>query len=118
MSTQSGARQGIVRTSLETARSAPVDKGRLSSLLFTHGSLQLRFYVPLKPDPQSPHDQDELYVVADGQGVLVSGDDRYPVGRGDALFVSAGVEHHFEDTSANFGTWVVFYGPHGGELTE
>ena len=31
------------------------------------------------------------------------------------LFVPAGMEHRFEDLSEDFGTWVVFYGPAGGE---
>jgi len=31
------------------------------------------------------------------------------------LFVPAGVEHRFEHFSEDFSTWVVFYGPRGGE---
>ena len=27
----------------------------------------------------------------------------------------AGTEHRFEDMSQDFGTWMVFYGPEGGE---
>jgi hypothetical protein len=29
--------------------------------------------------------------------------------------VPAGVEHRFEEFSGDFGTWVIFYGPEGGE---
>jgi len=34
---------------------------------------------------------------------------------GDMLFVPAKMEHRFEDFSADFATWVLFYGPTGGE---
>jgi len=36
-------------------------------------------------------------------------------GPGDALFVPAHTSHRFEDFSPDFATWVVFYGPDGGE---
>jgi hypothetical protein len=32
--------------------------------------------------------------------------------------VAAGVPHRFEDFSADFGVWVVFYGRSGGEAAE
>lgn len=38
-----------------------------------------------------------------------------PVRTGDALFVAAHVPHHFEGMSEDFVTWVVFWGPKGGE---
>jgi quercetin dioxygenase-like cupin family protein len=34
---------------------------------------------------------------------------------GDALFVPAGTVHRFEAMSAEFGAWMIFYGPEGGE---
>jgi len=64
---------------------------------------------------QGPHDRDELYVVASGSGTFVRGAERVAFGQGDALFVPAGVEHRFEEFSDDFGTWLVFYGPPGGE---
>jgi hypothetical protein len=33
------------------------------------------------------------------------------VGPGDLLFAAAHVAHGFEDTSADFCVWVLFYGP-------
>jgi len=41
--------------------------------------------------------------------------ERVPFGPHDALFVRAGEVHRFEDTSADFATWVIFYGAKGGE---
>lgn len=34
---------------------------------------------------------------------------------GDLLFVPAGVEHRFGPFTDDFATWVLFYGPEGGE---
>lgn len=34
---------------------------------------------------------------------------------GDLLFVPAGVVHRFEEFTDDFATWVMFYGPEGGE---
>ena len=46
---------------------------------------------------------------------IVSRYSRVPFGPGDVLFVPAGTVHRFEDFSADFATWIVFYGPEGGE---
>jgi mannose-6-phosphate isomerase-like protein (cupin superfamily) len=103
------------RIALADARATPLERGRLSALLMTHGSLELRFYAPKGADPQVPHPRDELYVVASGSGTFVRGAERVPFAPGDALFVAANVAHRFEDFSSDFATWVMFYGPEGGE---
>ncbi len=81
----------------------------------THGTLRLGMYAPVGKDPQQPHEQDEVYIVMQGSGSFVVGDERLPFEPGDALFVPAGVEHRFEGFSDDFATWVIFYGPDGGE---
>lgn len=80
-----------------------------------HGSMEVEIYVPEGEDLQQPHTRDELYFVISGHGTFVNGNVRHPFQPGDALFVPAGVEHRFEDFSNDFRTWVVFYGPEGGE---
>ncbi len=82
---------------------------------FTHGTMRLGIYAPRGRDPQQPHDHDELYFVLTGTGTFVNGDEHSTFGPGDALFVPAGVEHRFEDFTDDFATWVVFWGPDGGE---
>ena len=104
-----------VRATLEAARVAPIPPGSRSALLMQHGSMKLRYYAPRGTDAQTPHDQDELYVIASGQGTFVVGGQRVPFGPGDVLFAGAHVEHRFEGFSEDFATWVVFYGPPGGE---
>jgi len=82
---------------------------------FSHGSMRLGIYAPRGHDPQQPHEQDELYLVISGTGTFVHGAERSAFGPGDALFVAAGTNHRFEDFSDDFATWVVFWGPDGGE---
>jgi mannose-6-phosphate isomerase-like protein (cupin superfamily) len=110
------------QVSLAEAIATPLPPGRRSAELFRHGSMHLRYYRPaasgLTHDPQTPHDQDEVYIVAAGSGRFVCGDRAVPFGPGDALFVPAHVPHRFEDFSPDFATWVVFYGPTGGEVGE
>lgn len=97
------------------ARMAPIPAGRRSPLLFEHGSMQVRFYAPRGNDPQTPHEQDEIYVVWQGCGWFVNGESRTRFGPGDVLFVQAGTTHRFEEFSDDLELWVMFYGPRGGE---
>ena len=83
--------------------------------LFRHGSLQVEIYKPEKVDLQTPHSRDEVYVVVSGTGDFLNDGKRTNFGPGDFLFVPAGVEHRFENFSEDFSTWVLFYGPEGGE---
>lgn len=82
---------------------------------FSHGSLVVELYAPRGADTQAPHDRDEVYFVVSGSGDFICGGERSPFSAGDALFVAAGVEHRFENFTPDFATWVVFYGPFGGE---
>jgi len=91
-----------------------------SVLLFEHGTLQVKIYVPRGSggelfDPQTPHARDELYVVARGAGVFFNGESRRRFEVGDLIFAPAGSEHRFEDFDEDFAVWVMFYGPEGGE---
>ena len=100
---------------LKAAKAAPIPAGARSALVMSHGSMTVRHYAPATVDTQTPHDQDEVYVVIAGKGWFVRGHERTCFGPGDALFAPAGVVHRFEDFSDDFATWVIFYGPEGGE---
>jgi len=80
-----------------------------------HGSMSVELYAPVGKDPQTPHAQDELYFVLDGRGEFALAGERHTFAPGDAFFVPAGVEHRFENFTPDFATWVVFWGPAGGE---
>lgn len=83
--------------------------------VLTHGSLSVEIYAPRGRDPQTPHTRDEAYVVVEGRGEFINGDERHAFGPGDFLFVPAGVEHRFVDFTDDLVVWVIFYGPEGGE---
>ena len=95
-------------------RKAEAAAGR-SAEVFRHGTLQVKMYAPRGSDPQTPHPRDEMYVVAQGSGELVSGEARQQFVAGDFLFAPAGVAHRFENFTDDFFVWVMFYGPEGGE---
>lgn len=87
----------------------------LYGVLLEHGSLELGYYRPQGSDEQEPHDQDEIYIVHTGSGEFLLGEECIRFAPGDALFVPAGVEHRFVNFTQDFGAWVLFYGPMGGE---
>ena len=80
-----------------------------------NGSMRVGLYRPRQSDTQTPHKQDELYIVQTGHGYFVCDGERKDFGPGDILFAPAGVEHKFENFSDDFSTWAIFYGPDGGE---
>jgi mannose-6-phosphate isomerase-like protein (cupin superfamily) len=105
---------------LAEAKAAPIPEGTRSALLMKHGTMTLRYYAPPGRDPQTPHEQDEIYIVASGEGTFALGRDesaleRRRFGPGDAIFAPAGWVHRFEDFSGDLATGVVFWGPKGGE---
>lgn len=83
--------------------------------VFEHGTLAVEIYKPVAVDLQKPHTRDEVYIVISGQGEFLNAGHRTEFGQGDFLIVPAGVEHRFENFSDDFSTWVLYYGPEGGE---
>lgn len=84
-----------------------------------HGTMSVELYAPGSNadgrDRQQPHAQDELYVVQRGHATLRIGAQNLPAAPGDVLFVPAGADHRFDTFTPDFATWVIFYGPAGGE---
>jgi mannose-6-phosphate isomerase-like protein (cupin superfamily) len=97
------------------AGAALAKSGATFVTLFKQGTLEVEIYRPVGVDRQQPHKKDEIYVVIAGTGTFVHRNERTPFRAGDVLFVRAGVPHRFEEFSADFATWVFFYGPEGGE---
>jgi mannose-6-phosphate isomerase-like protein (cupin superfamily) len=80
-------------------------------VLFTRGEFSVELYAPKHTDSQTPHEQDEVYIVAAGSGVFQRGEERISLAPSDFLFVEAGVSHRFEQFTEDFQTWVFFFGP-------
>jgi mannose-6-phosphate isomerase-like protein (cupin superfamily) len=59
--------------------------------------LEVGVYVLVAPEPdhQEAHEDDELYVVLAGSGVLTIEGEAIPVEEGKAAFVPAGADHRF-----------------------
>jgi len=59
--------------------------------------LQIGVYVLVAPeaDRQQPHEDDEIYIVLEGNGVLQVEDAGVRVREGSAVFVEAGADHRF-----------------------
>ncbi len=89
--------------------------GKEFAEFFKHGSLVVELYKPDKVDKQQPHSRDEVYIIAAGTGRFYNAGTYVDFSPGDFLFVPAGAEHRFEDFTNDFMTWVLFYGPEGGE---
>ncbi len=107
-------RSGVIR--LADARALiPGPAGEHSASLLRRGTLHVKLSLPVRPNAQAPHTQDELYVIVQGRGVLHHDGKQDAFGPGDVFFVAAGTEHHFEDFDDDLAVWVVFFGPEGGE---
>lgn len=101
---------------LPAERTATYPQGEPFVTAMAHGSMSVELYAPTAPDIQTPHEQDELYFVHRGSGEFVVAGERHAFAPGTCFFVAAGVEHRFENFSEDFATWVVFWGPAGGEV--
>ncbi len=95
---------------------AGIPTGERSVRVWQRGPLDVAFALPVPPKEQTPHTQDEIYVIVRGRGVLMHDGKRDPFESGDILFVAAGIEHQFQDVTEDLALWRVFYGPHGGEV--
>jgi len=71
--------------------------------------LELGVYVLVAPEPdrQQPHDDDEVYIVLEGTGVLEVEGEQVPVKEGTAVFVEAGADHRFT-AYEHLSTLVIF----------
>ena len=64
-------------------------------------------------DTQSPHTEDEVYVVLRGRSQFSAGEETRSVGPGDTIFVPAGMPHRFHDIIEELRLIVVFAPPEG-----
>jgi mannose-6-phosphate isomerase-like protein (cupin superfamily) len=64
-------------------------------------------------DDQTPHTEDEIYVVRSGRATLVTASGIVDVGPGSVVFVPAGERHKFTEISEDLALVVVFAPPYG-----
>ncbi len=104
-------------SAIDRSRVIHLAEVRVDASVLQRGTLDVKLAAPACPNQQTPHAQDEVYVVIRGRGVLFHDGKRDPFESGDFLFVAAGAEHHFEDFGDDLLVWRVFYGPDGGEVS-
>ena len=96
---------------LEVARAELQERtGELYLEFLRRDSLSCGLYVlePGGDDPQTPHQEDEVYVVLAGRARLtVAGRDQ-PVGPGSVVFVARTVPHRFADVTERLSVLVLF----------
>ncbi|WP_422733491.1 cupin domain-containing protein [Micromonospora sp. WMMD558] len=68
-------------------------------------------------DDQSPHTEDEIYLVTAGRARIVTPDGEAHVGPGAVIFVPAGEEHRFVDVTEDL-TLLVVFGPAYGSRAD
>jgi mannose-6-phosphate isomerase-like protein (cupin superfamily) len=107
-----GAMEAFEIDGLEASRSAA---GELYHEFLRVDSMSAGLYVlrAREDDPQTPHNQDELYYVVSGRGRFRTGGHDRPVGPGSILFVEAGAEHRFHSITQDLSVLVVFAPPEG-----
>ena len=95
---------------LEALRSAHRQGGELYHEFLRVPALNCGLYVlPAgQPDPQHPHEEDEVYYVISGQGRFQAGDDDIEVGPGSVIYVQAGDPHHFHSITTDLEILVFF----------
>ncbi len=76
---------------------------------FEKENVTLVFFAPRGTDYQTSHDEDEFYFIARGTGELIIENEKFKCATGDAFFVAAGKEHHFENFTEDFATWAIFF---------
>lgn len=69
------------------------------------------YHLPVgSADPQSPHDEDEVYHVVSGRGRFVADEEDRPVGPGAVIYVEKHVPHRFHSIEEDL-TVLVFFAP-------
>src|SRR3954451_7314804 len=92
---------------------ALIDRGGVYEVVSSSPGLEIGVYVLVAPEPdrQQPHEEDEVYVVLEGSGMLEVEGVGTALTEGMALFVPAHAEHRFTSYE-QLSLLVVFNGPH------
>jgi len=94
---------------LEKAKAALAKESNPFVLLMKDREMSVEYFAPKDTDTQTPHEQDELYVIASGSSDFVRENEVVSCKTGDVLFVPAAMVHRFQNFSDDFATWVIFY---------
>ena len=93
----------------------PYPEGVPFRTVMSHGTMTVEAFAPHSTDRQQPHDQDELYVILSGRSGFTRSGERTECSAGDVILVPARMQHASVDFTDDFRTWVIFWGPQGGD---
>ncbi|MET1233001.1 MAG: cupin domain-containing protein [Candidatus Limnocylindrales bacterium] len=98
--------------SLDELRTARESESRLYHEFLRVPTMSAGYYrLPAgATDPQSPHLEDEIYVVVGGHAWITVGDEEREIGPADSVFVAATVPHRFHDIVEDLEL-IVFFAP-------
>jgi len=85
------------------------ESGPIANLM-KEGNFSIEYYAPRGVDNQTPHAQDEIYIITSGTAGFFRNGEMVSCKANDILYVPKGMHHHFLDMSHDFGTWVIFFG--------
>ena len=82
---------------VEAAKKRLAAAGGGYEVVHSSPGIEMGVYVLVAPEPdrQQPHEDDEVYVVLDGDGVLEIEGEPVELREGHGVFVPAGAEHRF-----------------------
>ncbi len=96
--------------SIETAENLLQKETNRFVKVIENKTMSVEYFAPKNIDTQSPHQQDELYIIIEGTSDFFRDGETIQCKKGDVIFVPAKMEHRFINFSEDFATWVVFYG--------
>ena len=98
--------------SIEAVKSAHAAGGEMWQEFLRVPALSMGLYViPAGgDDPQSPHNEDEVYYVVSGLGTLTAGNQEFEARVGSILYVAKNVPHKFHEVTEELRV-LVFFAP-------
>lgn len=105
----------IIEEAIETLKK---QHNKTFAVMMKHGSMSVEYFAPKNIDTQQAHNQDEVYVIVSGSSEFYRNGEIINCKKNDVIFVPADMNHHFLNFTKDFATWVIFYGPVGGESTQ
>lgn len=96
---------------VEAQAHIPGPAGERATTVLRRGPLDVALSLPVLPRQQTPHAQDEIYFIIRGRGFLLHNGKRDPFEPGDLLFVAAGAEHQFDETTEDWPCGAYFTDP-------
>jgi mannose-6-phosphate isomerase-like protein (cupin superfamily) len=88
-----------------------VPTGERYGEVIRHGNMHAGLYAPIEGEDTYLSEQDIVYIVVSGAGLVHIGSEKMSFTRGDLLLVPAQTEHGFDKVTPDLAVWAVNWGP-------